>query len=74
VIVIAQSRYIAEDAAALVSVDYDPLPVVADCKQGVARGAPTARRGKASNVILEIRQAYGDIDAASPTPAAHRLI
>jgi len=64
VIVIAQSRYIAEDAAALVSVDYDPLPVVADCKQGVARGAPTARRGKASNVILEIRQAYGDIDAA----------
>jgi aerobic carbon-monoxide dehydrogenase large subunit len=63
-VVIADSRYIAEDAAALVLVDYDPLPVVADCKQGFAPGSPIARRGKASNVISEIRQAYGNIDAA----------
>lgn len=63
-ITIADSRYIAEDAAALVEVKYDSLPVVADCKQGLAPGAPTARRGKVSNVISEIRQAYGDIDAA----------
>jgi carbon-monoxide dehydrogenase large subunit len=62
-VVIADSRYIAEDAAALVLVDYDPLPVVADCKQGFAPGSPIARRGKASNVISEIRQAYGNIDA-----------
>ena len=54
-ITIADSRYIAEDAAALVEVKYDSLPVVADCKQGIAPGAPTARRGKVSNVISEIR-------------------
>jgi carbon-monoxide dehydrogenase large subunit len=29
-LVIAESRYLAEDAAALVEVDYDPLPAVAD--------------------------------------------
>ena len=31
VAVIAESRYAAEDAAALVQVDYEPLPAVADC-------------------------------------------
>ena len=37
-IVIADSRYIAEDAAALVDVDYDLLPAVADCRKAVAAG------------------------------------
>lgn len=63
-IVIADSRYIAEDAASLVEVEYDPLPVVCDCRQGFIQGGPTARRGKASNVISEFRQAYGDIGAS----------
>src|SRR5687767_7009010 len=30
--VIADSRYLAEDAAALVAVDYDPLPAAVDCR------------------------------------------
>ena len=33
-LVIADNRYVAEDAAALVAVDYDVLPSVADCRQG----------------------------------------
>ena len=39
-VVIAETRYIAEDAAALVAVDYEPLPAVSDCRQALAPGAP----------------------------------
>ena len=42
--VVAENRYIAEDAAALVEVDWDPLPAAADCKAALAAGAPTVHR------------------------------
>jgi carbon-monoxide dehydrogenase large subunit len=63
-IVIADSRHIAEDAVALVAVDYDPLPVAADCKQAAQPGAPCARNNTESNVLTELKQEYGDVDAA----------
>ena len=63
-IVIARSRAIAEDAAALVEVDYELLPAIADCRAALRAGAPLAHRGKASNLLIEFRQAYGDIVAA----------
>src|SRR6476620_10391829 len=47
-VVIAQSRYIAEDAAALVTVDYAPLPAVSDGRQALAPQAPCAHRARAS--------------------------
>jgi carbon-monoxide dehydrogenase large subunit len=62
--VIAETRYLAEDAAALVAVDYEPLPAVSDCRAGAAPGAPHAHRGRKSNVMVEIRQSYGDIGSA----------
>src|SRR5215475_4653562 len=34
--VVADTRYIAEDAAALVEVDYDPLPAISDCLDAIA--------------------------------------
>jgi aerobic carbon-monoxide dehydrogenase large subunit len=63
-VVIAQSRYLAEDAAALVMVDYEQLPAVSDCREALAPGAPRAHRARASNVLIEFRQSYGDVDAA----------
>ena len=36
--VVAENRYIAEDAAALVEVDWEPLPAAADCKAALVRG------------------------------------
>ncbi|MGY1812268.1 xanthine dehydrogenase family protein molybdopterin-binding subunit [Blastococcus sp. SYSU D00820] len=39
-VVIAADRYVAEDAVALVTVDYDPLPPVASVEAAVADGAP----------------------------------
>src|SRR5436190_14536679 len=59
-VVIAQSRYIAEDAAALVAVDYAPLPAVSDCRQALAPQAPCAHRARASNLLIEFEQSYGD--------------
>jgi aerobic carbon-monoxide dehydrogenase large subunit len=70
-VVIAQSRAIAEDAMALVEVDYAPLPAVSDCRAALAPGAPPAHRRKASNLLVEFRQSYGDIAAAFGR-AAHR--
>jgi hypothetical protein len=43
-IVVAESRYIAEDAAALVDVDYDLLPAIADCRESLKPGADLVHR------------------------------
>ena len=75
-VVIADSRYLAEDAAMLVAVEYDPLPPVADCAQAIEPGAARVDTRKASNIVKEFRQAYGNVDAAfnsAPHRAALRL-
>ena len=71
-IVIAETRYQAEDAAALVAVDYEALPAVSDCRDALAPGAPLAHRGRKSNVMVEFRQSYGDV-AAAFAQAPHRV-
>src|SRR5262245_29358636 len=43
-IVLADDRYMAEDAAAQVAVDYDVLPAAADCRKAIEVGAPAVRR------------------------------
>src|SRR5919198_1931885 len=63
-VVIADTRYIAEDAAALVAVDYAPLPAISDCRQALHPGAPLAHRGRSSNLQVEFRQSYGNITEA----------
>ena len=63
-IVVADTRYIAEDAAALVEIDYDPLPVSADCRVALEPGAPTAIRGAPHNVLASFTTEYGNCDAA----------
>jgi aerobic carbon-monoxide dehydrogenase large subunit len=61
-IVIAADRYLAEDAAALVAVDYEVLPAATDCRTA-ARSAPV-RRALASNDVISYRVGFGDIEAA----------
>src|SRR5207247_9097559 len=63
-VVIARTRYIAEDAAALVAVDYQPLPAVADCRQALAADAPRAPRARCSSLLLALGPAYGDVGVA----------
>ncbi|HEY2031470.1 MAG TPA: molybdopterin cofactor-binding domain-containing protein, partial [Myxococcales bacterium] len=52
-IVIAESPYIARDAAELVEVDYDPLPAVADCAVAVKAGAPQVHAEAQGNVCFQ---------------------
>ena len=70
-VVIARSRAIAEDAAALVDVDYEVLPAISDCRAALRPGAPLAHRKKSTNLLIELRQAYGDA-AAAFARAPHR--
>ena len=63
-LVVARSRHIAEDAAAIVDVDYEALPAISDCKKALEDGSPTARAGAPHNLMAEFLQEYGDVDAA----------
>ncbi len=63
-VVVADTRYIAEDAAAAVVVQYDVVPAVGDCRGGIAEGAARANSALNTNVAANFRLAYGDIDAA----------
>jgi len=48
-IVIAADRYLAEDAAELVEIDYDPLPPTVDYETALAEGADRVHTEKADN-------------------------
>ncbi len=63
-VVIADSRPIAEDAAALVMVDYEVLPSASDARAAIAPGAPLVHSDIPSNVALVVPTAYGDVDGA----------
>jgi carbon-monoxide dehydrogenase large subunit len=70
-VVIAQTRYDAEDAAALVRIDYEPLPATSDCRAALAPGAPRTHSAKPTNLLIELKQAYGDV-AGAFARAPHR--
>ncbi len=61
-IVIAETRHIAEDAAALVAMDWEPLPAAGDCKAALQEGAPTAYKDATNNLMMEMVQEYGEVD------------
>jgi CO/xanthine dehydrogenase Mo-binding subunit len=60
--VVASSRALAEDAADLVSVDYEPLPVVLDPEAALADGAPLVHEAHGSNVLTRRSFAWGDVE------------
>ncbi|HEY3240224.1 MAG TPA: xanthine dehydrogenase family protein molybdopterin-binding subunit [Acidimicrobiia bacterium] len=59
-VVVARDRYVAEDAAELVEVDYEPLPVAASPEAALAGGAPVLHPASGSNVVSDRHFAYGD--------------
>ena len=63
-VIVAENRYIAEDAATKVDVDYDPLPASADCRDAMAPGAPVAHRDADHNLLAEFNMEYGDVSGA----------
>ncbi|HEY2702783.1 MAG TPA: molybdopterin cofactor-binding domain-containing protein [Candidatus Dormibacteraeota bacterium] len=63
-VVLADDRYLADDAAQLVSIDYDPLPAVIDLDKAIEPGSPTAHTGAPDNIAWEAIFPGGDIEAA----------
>lgn len=75
-IVVAEDRYLAEDALALIEVDYDPLEAVADCVAALEDEAPRAHSAAPHNLVGEFTLGYGDPDAAfaaAPVVVRERL-
>ncbi len=63
-VVLADSRYVAEDAAALVAVDYEVLPAVSDLKTALDAATPMAHLDLDSNLASAFDMNYGDVDKA----------
>ncbi|MHA1107599.1 MAG: molybdopterin cofactor-binding domain-containing protein [Alphaproteobacteria bacterium] len=63
-VVIADSRYLAEDAAARVMVDYQALPAAGDALAALEEDAPVAHVGAPDNVAAKFTVEYGDVEAA----------
>jgi aerobic carbon-monoxide dehydrogenase large subunit len=63
-VVVATSRYVAEDALELINVDYDPLPAIASTGAALAPGAPLAHENARDNIAVHVIQKAGDPDAA----------
>src|SRR5258708_6265955 len=61
--VVATDKYLARDAADLISVDYEELPVVVDV-EAAAKGGPLVHEQFANNVAYTLTSGEGDIDAA----------
>ncbi|GIW04635.1 MAG: hypothetical protein KatS3mg059_1255 [Thermomicrobiales bacterium] len=62
--VIAESRPVAEDAAGLVTVHYDPLPAVVDPFEARQDGAPQLYDEVKNNISVRYQTVHGDVDAA----------
>ncbi|MBO0778022.1 MAG: xanthine dehydrogenase family protein molybdopterin-binding subunit [Ktedonobacteraceae bacterium] len=63
-VVLAENRYIAEDARYLVDVDYDPLPAVSDPEAALDATAPLLYEDAGTNLAFRHPIKGGDIQAA----------
>jgi carbon-monoxide dehydrogenase large subunit len=69
VLIVARDRYLAEDAAELVELDYDPLPPVVDLTAAAADDAPRVHEERPSNLQTAIVVPMSD-DARTAFDAA----
>jgi 2-furoyl-CoA dehydrogenase large subunit len=63
-VVVADDRYVAEDALDAVAVDYEVLPAAADLAAARAEGAPLLHEKAGSNTVSRRNFRYGDPDSA----------
>jgi aerobic carbon-monoxide dehydrogenase large subunit len=63
-IVIARTRYLAEDAVAAVTMDFEPLPAVVDLERALEPGSARVHEDLSDNIAAQVRQTKGDYAAA----------
>lgn len=69
-VIVADSRYIAEDAVALIDIDYEVLAGASDVREAVKPDAPRAHNSLPDNIAAAFRMEFGDVEAAFAS-AAH---
>jgi aerobic carbon-monoxide dehydrogenase large subunit len=70
--VVAENRYLAEDALDDIVVELEPLEAVVDLEAALKRGAPLVHDDLSSNLAAHVVQRKGDYEAAKA--AAHTVI
>lgn len=65
--IVAETRYIAEDAAQRVEVDYDTRPAIVDLERAAKREAPTVHGDRDSNIAAQIELETGNPGQAFAT-------
>ena len=63
-VVLAQSRYLAEDALADIAVELDPLPAVVDLEKAGAETSARVHEDVRGNIAAHVRQSRGNYAAA----------
>ena len=61
--VVADSRYLAEDAAELVEVEYEPLPAAVEIESLLESDSPLVHPGHGSNVLVRKNFEWGPVEA-----------
>jgi carbon-monoxide dehydrogenase large subunit len=69
---VAETRALAEDAAARVAVAYEPLPAVVDMETALAPGTPLIHPELGDNLCFQRLNESGNVDAAFA--AAHKIV
>src|SRR5881628_2307835 len=63
-VVVAENRYIAEDALELIDVEYAALGAVVDARASMEPGAPQLHDATPTNIAANFQVNVGDVDAA----------
>ena len=63
-VVVAEDRYLAEDALELIEVEYEALGVVTDSRESMLAGAPQLHETVPNNTPANFQVNVGDVDAA----------
>ena len=63
-VVIADNRYIAEDAVAMIEIEYEIFDSVSDCRAALHPGAAKVHRHAPHNLVAEFNLNFGDIEEA----------
>src|SRR5512146_3172257 len=69
VMVLAASRYVAEDALADIQIDYEPLTAVVDMEKALGANSPLVHEDAGSNIAAHVVQTKGDYETASRNAA-----
>src|SRR3972149_5016314 len=65
-LVVAESRYVAEDALELIDVEFEVLPAAVDLEAAAKPGAPPVHADMANNIAAHHIQRAGNVEEALP--------